>query len=99
MQLRRRTRRAEEKETVVDGMQMRFPAVRGRMGSREYYVAMLPLRVLPRLFRFDDGRQLPPEQRAQRKLNEKRVPEITRYILDHEDDWVFSSLTASFPSE
>jgi DNA sulfur modification protein DndB len=80
-------------------MQMRFPAVRGRMGTREYYVAMLPLKVLPRLFRFDDGRQLPPEQRAQRKLNKKRVPEITRYILDHEDDWVFSSLTASFPSE
>jgi DNA sulfur modification protein DndB len=76
-----------------------FPAVKGRMGLRDYYVAMFPLSVVPRLFKFRDWGELPAEARAQRKLNEKRVPEITRYIIEHEDDWVFSSLTASFQAE
>lgn len=80
-------------------MEMTFPAVRGRMGTRKYYVAMFPLRVIPRLFKFIDWAEMPPEVRAQRKLNEKRVPEITRYILEHEDDWLFSSLTASFAAD
>jgi DNA sulfur modification protein DndB len=40
-----------------------------------------------------------PEQRAQRSPTEKRVPEIAHYILDHEDDWAFSSLTATFDAE
>jgi DNA sulfur modification protein DndB len=76
-----------------------FPALRGKMGNREFYVAMFRLRLIPRLFKFPDHDELPPEQRAQRILNMKRVPEIARYILEHEDGWVFSSLTASFMGE
>ena len=83
----------------MTGMYMSFPAMRGRMGSRNYYVAMLPLGVIPRLFKFQDWAELAPQARAQRRLNAKRIPEITRYIIDHEDDWLFSSLTASFEAE
>ncbi len=80
-------------------MQMSFPAVKGRQGTRDFYVAMFPLNVIPRLFTFRDWSELPPEVRAQRVLSGRRVPEITRYILEHEDDWVFSSLTASFKAD
>ena len=73
-----------------------FPAIRGQMGSREFYVILLPLSVVPTIIASPRGEQLPPEVRAQRKLNERRIPEITKYILDNEDDWLFSSLTASF---
>ena len=73
-----------------------FQALRGKMGSREFFVVLLPLAVVPRIIASPRGAQLPPEVRAQRKLNERRVPDITRYILDNEDDWIFSSLTASF---
>jgi DNA sulfur modification protein DndB len=76
-----------------------FPALRGTMGSRDFFVVLLPLSVVPTIIASPRGAQLPPEVRAQRKLNERRVPEITRYILDHEDDWLFSSLTASFDEE
>jgi len=69
------------------------------MGRRTYYAAMLPLAVVPRLFTFRDWAELSPDQRAQRTLSQKRVPEITRYILENEDDWVFSSLTASFRAD
>ena len=36
------------------------------------------------------------DTRSQRKLIERRIPDITKYILDNENDWLFSSLTASF---
>lgn len=71
-----------------------FPAIRGIQAGREYYVSMCPLRLLPRLFHFDDE-ELLPELRAQRSLNKGRVPEITRYILENKDDYTFSAITAS----
>jgi DNA sulfur modification protein DndB len=86
-------------DTMDGSLKMEFPAVRGTMGKRQYYTAMFPLKVVPRLFRFQDYAELPPEQRAQRILNKKRVPEIARYILENEDGWLFSSLTASFNGE
>lgn len=63
-----------------------------------YYVIMCPLRVVPRLFRFDDE-MVPAEQRAQRVLNRTRVPVIARYITDHPDEYILSSLCASIDGE
>lgn len=71
-----------------------FAAIRGIQGGREYYVAMCPLEIIPRIFIFDEE-ELKPELRAQRILNKGRIPEITRYILDHPKSYVFSALTAS----
>lgn len=59
-----------------------FPAIRGIQAGREYYASMCPLRLLPRMFHFDDE-ELVPELRAQRSLNKARVPEISRYILEN----------------
>ena len=52
-----------------------FPALRGIQAGREYYVSMCPLRLIPRIFLFDED-ELRPELRAQRILNKARVPEI-----------------------
>ncbi|WP_280771813.1 DNA sulfur modification protein DndB [Salipaludibacillus daqingensis] len=71
-----------------------FPALRGKQANREYYVVMCPLRLIPRIFLFDEE-EIPPEHRSQRILNKNRVPEITNYILENIKDYVFSSLTAS----
>jgi DNA sulfur modification protein DndB len=76
-----------------------FPALRGKMGSRNFYVVVLPLGVVPTLIASPKSAGMPAEVRAQRKLNERRVPEIARYILHNEEDWLFSSLTASFDEE
>lgn len=75
-----------------------FPAIRGVQAGREYYVSMCPLRLLPRLFHFDDE-ELMPELRAQRTLNRGRVPEIVRYIVDNKDSYTFSAITASVDGE
>lgn len=71
-----------------------FAAIRGIQGGREYYVAMCPLEIIPRIFLFDEE-ELKPEVRAQRTLNKSRIPEISRYVLDHPKNYVFSALTAS----
>jgi DNA sulfur modification protein DndB len=71
-----------------------FPAIRGVQAGREYYVSQCRLRLIPRLFQFDEG-DLPAEVRAQRGLNRSRVPEIAEYMLSNQDSYVFSALTAS----
>lgn len=71
-----------------------FPAIRGVQAGREYYVSMCPLRLIPKIFLFNEE-ELVPELRAQRILNKARVPEIARYLLDNRADYTFSALTAS----
>lgn len=71
-----------------------FTAMRGIQAGRAYYVLMCPMRLVPKLFRFDDE-ALPPELRAQRVLNRTRVPQISRYIVEHLDEYILSSLCAS----
>lgn len=71
-----------------------FPAVRGIQATREYYISMVPLEVIPRIFQFS-AEELPPEIRAQRTLNKARIPEMCSYIVDNPDSYIFSSLTVS----
>lgn len=71
-----------------------FDAMRGIQAGREFYVAMCKLKIIPKLFLFN-GKELPPELRAQRTLRDDRIPEIANYILNNPDDYIFSSLMAS----
>lgn len=75
-----------------------FPAIRGVQAGREYYVSMCPLRLIPRIFLFNEE-ELTAELRAQRTLNKARVPEIARYITDNPSGYVFSALTASVDAD
>ena len=76
----------------------RFPAVRGIQAGKEYYIALIPLRILGRIFGSDDE-YVPPEYRAQRRLNTTRIPVIRDYILDNRDSYVFSALAAAIDGE
>lgn len=71
------------------------PAVRGMQANREYYIAMVPLKLLNRLFAEDYSDYLSPEYRAQRLLNEIRIPEMRNYIVKNRNNYVFSALAAS----
>ena len=73
----------------------RFPVVRGIQAGAEYYIAMVPLNMLSRMFPVGEEEFVLPEYRAQRKLNETRIPIISRYILDNRDTYVFSALASS----
>jgi DNA sulfur modification protein DndB len=75
-----------------------FPAIRGIQAGREYYVSMCPVRLIPKIFSFDDE-EIPPEMRAQRILNRSRVPEIARYIVGNPTSYVFSAITVSINAD
>ncbi len=71
-----------------------FTALRGRQAGREYYIAMCPMKLVPKIFLFQEE-EIPAELRSQRTLNKARIPELTNYILDNQTDYIFSSITAS----
>jgi DNA sulfur modification protein DndB len=79
---------------MVDAFSYTFPAIRGVQAGREFYVSVCPLRLLRKLFVFDDD-ELVPELRAQRTLNKARIPEIARYIVENPDNYTFSAITVS----
>jgi DNA sulfur modification protein DndB len=80
-------------------MEVSVPAMRGKMGTRTYYACLMPLNAVPQFFRFTDWAGISPEDREQRVLNQKRVPDLAAYITENEDDYLFSSITASYKSE
>ena len=75
-----------------------FPAVKGIQAGKEYYIAMVPLGIIGRLFP-DEEQYVLPEFRAQRRLNTARIPVISKYILENRDSYVFSALAATVGGE
>jgi len=71
-----------------------FPAVQGFQGKRPFFIAMCPLRMIPKLFMFDEE-EVPAELRAQRTLNKSRVPAIAQYLVSNPESYILSALTAS----
>lgn len=79
-------------------MYVHVPAMRGKIGSRTYYSCLMPMNAIPNMFKFTNWIEIRPEDREQRVLDERRVPEIKNYILENEDDYLFAAITASYKS-
>lgn len=82
----------------MDSAKFIFPAVKGIQANMEYYVTMIPLDCIPKLFTFSDE-NLSPEIRSQRTLNKARIPEMCDYIIKNPTSYVFSALTASIDGD
>ena len=76
----------------------KFPVVRGKQAGKEFFIAMVPLKMISKIFPSEEEYVL-PEYRAQRKLNESRIPIISRYITENRDSYVFSAFAASIDGE
>lgn len=76
----------------------KFPVVKGKQAGQDYFIAMVPLKMLSKLFPNEDEYVL-PEYRAQRKVNMARIPVISKYITDHRNSYVFSALAASIDGD
>ena len=74
---------------------MPFPATRGVQAGREFYVIMCDFATIGNYFKFGNDSGIPPNMRAQRKIQNTRVPRITSYILNNPDSYVFSAITVS----
>lgn len=56
---------------MFEGLEIRVPAMRGKMGSRTYYSLLMPMSGVPQFFKFTNWSGISPEDREQRVLNEK----------------------------
>ncbi len=75
-----------------------FPAVKGLQAGKDYFIAMVPLGLVSKLFH-NEEEFISPEYRAQRRINEARIPEMRDYILSNRSSYVFSALSASIDGE
>src|SRR2546423_3908703 len=80
-------------------MLVSFPAMQGVIGQKTYYSCLMKLNAIPKMFTFRDWAEFTAEDREQRILNKKRVPDIAKYILDNEDGYLFASITASYKNQ
>ena len=85
-------------EDIMESYEYVFTALRGRQAGREYYVAMCPMKLVPKIFLFLEE-EIPAELRSQRTLNKSRIPEIANYIINNQTNYIFSSITASVDGE
>lgn len=76
----------------------KLQALRGVQAGSCFFVCMIPLKYVKNFF-INIDYDVPPEYRAQRKLNETRIPEIKNYIINNRDSYVFSALAASVDGE
>lgn len=82
----------------MSAFEYQFTAIRGIQAGREYYTAMCPMKLVPKIFVYN-GAEVREELRAQRTLNKARVPDICEYMVDNPDEYIFSALTASIDGE
>lgn len=75
-----------------------FPVIRGCQSGQECYVAMWTLRMLRQVSIFDED-EVRPELRIQRTLNRARIREMSNYVLNNPDSYVFAPLTVSIDSQ
>ncbi len=75
-----------------------FPAIKGIQSGKEYYVSMLPLKLIPKIFSYNEE-DVPELMRSQRILNNSRIGEITKYIIKNKDSYILSALTVAINSE
>lgn len=80
-------------EEIASGSYV-FDAIRGIQASRDYYVAICQLKIIPKIFVLIEN-EIPPKLRAQRILKKSRIPALKEYILSNPKEYIFSSLTAS----
>lgn len=78
----------------MTGNSYSFAAIRGIQAGSEYYVIMVPLKLVSKIFEFD-SEELPADLRAQRVLSKARVPQIANYISENFEAYTLSSLCAS----
>lgn len=91
---RRTVVRPRNHRDASESFSYNFSALRGLQAGRQYFLAMCPLKLIPKIFLFDED-EIPVELRAQRVLNRARVPEIAKYIAENPTEYVFSSIAAS----
>lgn len=74
-----------------------FPAIKGHQGQHDYYLIQCPLRLVPRLFLFDEA-EVPVSLRRARSVDPVRAAEITKYLGEEPEAYVLAPIIATIGS-
>lgn len=72
-----------------------LPVIRGKQAGRAVYTAMVPLRLLPKLFPIGVDSATTDQPQSFRQVNTERVREIARDIVAHRDDYHLGAVIVS----
>lgn len=72
-----------------------LPVIRGKQAGRSVYTAMVPLRLLPKLFPVGVDSATTDQAQSFRQVNAERVREIAREIVAHRDDYHLGAVIVS----
>jgi DNA sulfur modification protein DndB len=72
-----------------------LPVIRGKQAGRAVYTAMVPLRLLPKLFPIGVDGTTTDQAQSFRQVNAERVREIARDIVAHRDDYHLGAIIVS----
>lgn len=72
-----------------------LPAIRGKQAGRAVYTAMVPMRLLPKLFPIGIDSATTSQPQSFRQVNAERVREIARHIVTHRDDYHLGAVIVS----
>ena len=75
-----------------------FVAIHGHQGEHDYYLVQCPLRLVPRLFLFDES-EVPAALRRVRSLNASCVTGLTRYLVAQPSRYILAPLVAAIDCE
>jgi DNA sulfur modification protein DndB len=75
-----------------------LPCIRGRQGNSEYYLIQCSIRLLPRLFLFNED-EVPISLRRGRILDAARVAEIVRHLSPNLQSYTIAPVLASVDCE
>ena len=81
----------KEDINMYSKMTYSFPAIRGRQGKYEYFVAQLTYGVLLNISVFNQE-EVTFKYTSQRPLNKNRVRNISRYIAENRETYAFNSI-------
>ncbi len=70
-----------------------FPAIRGLQGNYTYYLIQCQLRLLPRIFLFDEA-EVPATLRRIQTIDQSVVSRWTDYLSSRKDDYTLAPLIA-----
>lgn len=75
-----------------------FLAIRGQQGDNVYYLTHCPLRLVPRLFLFDEA-EVPAELQQLHSIDVNRVESIAEYLLTNTKDYMLPPLIVTIDYE
>ena len=72
---------------ITNTSTFKLPSVRGRQAGDEYFSSMVKINEAVKLFQIAN-QDLLPEERAQRKVNTRRVNGLVKYILLNQNSYI-----------